>query len=166
MGDFPMPGPMTAPVKAPSDKMPLWKAALGGLFDSIAQQTGGQATFIPTMLARQQEDRQNNNAMTRWQQQYDYERAHPKPVNNDSINDVRWYIGATPEEKAAYQALHPQYQTVHNADGTITVTPLGNVAASPPMRPVGKLTPIPGGGASNGPGGFHIPSGNPLVPPR
>lgn len=52
-----------APVTNPeasyaSEKMPVWKAALGGLFDSIQQQTGGQATFIPNLLRQQDQRRQ------------------------------------------------------------------------------------------------------------
>ncbi len=45
-----------------------------------------------------------------WRQQYDYEMAHPKPVNNDTERDLAWYKTLSPEDRALYHQMHPQYR--------------------------------------------------------
>lgn len=156
--------PMARPItREDQGKMPVWKAALGGLFDSIAQQTGGQATFIPAMLQQRQQEQEQQNAIERWKTQYDYERAHPKPINNDTANDYAfWQSKLSPEEFAVWRQNKvdpPQYR--QGPDGQFyRVSP----TAPPPITADDWEKGQPLGGPASAPGSFRIPSGNPLVP--
>ena len=79
-----------------------------------------------------------------WVRRQEYERNNPKPVNNDTVNDFEWYKGLTPEERAMYHEMKPEYR--QGPDGRFyRVGASGGVnPAAPPTAPVGKLTPIGG----------------------
>lgn len=124
---------------------------LGTLGDAVAINRG----MSPIYAAQQHEARLLEQRQTLEEQQYqrrrqaeleDYEakqgieaRYRPAP-RNDTIEDVKWYLGASPEERAAYDAMHPVYRT--GLDGL----PYPMARTSIPQAPVGKLTPLPEGG--------------------
>jgi len=96
---------------------------------------------------------QRQASLEDWRYKEEYQRANPKPVNNDTVNDVNWFMNATPEEKAAYREMNPEYR--QGADGSFYRIDTGGAAPSAaPRAPVGKLTPI-GGSASQAQGGFQ-----------
>jgi hypothetical protein len=174
---------MAVQENAPMGVAAPMKKKRGGLFGSglgVADVLGilgdtfsdGPPVFAQSLLQqrqRQQEadqyQREQQDKWDFWQRQQDYEAAHPKPVNNDTINDVNWYMGASPDERAAYHAMHPQYQTVRNPDGTMTVIPMGGMGGGVPTAPVGKLTPIPGGPAPAGQPPFAGSAADPMRAP-
>lgn len=98
-----------------------------------------------------------------------YKRANPMPANNDTINDVNWYLKASPEERDAYHKLHPVI--TYMADGTPRqIDPRQLAAPSGGPKP-GTIEdgheflggdpsdpkswrPVAGGGVRNGTSGF------------
>jgi hypothetical protein len=101
---------------------------------------------------RQRQDKQND-----WRTQYDYELAHPKPVNNDTAADydyIRQHLGKDAADRFLQTKTNP-----------IVMTPYGpmpysavNGGSAPPQAPVGKLTPLNDGGpASPAPAPFPRP---------
>ncbi len=89
-----------------------------------------------------------------WRQQYDYEMSHPKPVNNDTINDFDWYKGLSTQDKQVYHQMHPQYR--QGPDGQFYPIQVAPAAPSGPL-PVFTADDLnkAGGGAGNGTSGFH-----------
>jgi hypothetical protein len=70
----------------------------GIIGDSLTQWRGGQPMFAQMQALRQKamydaamQQRERANKFADWQQQYDYEGAHPKPANNDTENDYNFY---------------------------------------------------------------------------
>lgn len=86
--------------------------ALGGILQGDPRAAEGyfEAQRAPLLDQAKREAERNE-----WQWRQQWELDHPKPVNNDTERDVAWYIHASPEEKAAYDALHPVYRI--GADG-------------------------------------------------
>lgn len=46
----------------------------------------------------------------KFQREHDYKVANPMPANNDTVNDVNWWMDATPEQRAAWREMNPVYQ--------------------------------------------------------
>jgi hypothetical protein len=93
-----------------------------------------------------------------FQQQYDYQTAHPRPKEDDAFTQTLRNAGIDPQSaqgKALYlQRANTQASPAPNfvsdgAGGGRWVTPpsMGMGAGTPPAAPVGKLTPLGGGGA-------------------
>lgn len=146
-------------------------------------------------MEQQQYQRKREDDFADWQKQFDYERANPKPVNNDTQRDFE-FIRGTLGEEAANQYLRnlgDPMVTVPLPNGQVYSGPRsgmgsalgggqaqqgGNLPTVSDQRsydliPAGSQYRDPsgqirtkGGGASNGTGSFSIPSGNPLTPPR
>lgn len=134
--DFTMPE-IPASEAAPARKSFFGKGsagrdALGAFFDAIAQQTGGQAVYMP---ARQHEkDRQQalddynrklSDEMDLWRQKEIWKQQNPDLVNNDTINDYR-FISDTLGRDAANTFLRnfaegpPIAVDVAAPDGSVT----------------------------------------------
>lgn len=109
---------------------------IGNTADALIQMRGGPAVYDDGSKRRLQEailqaqiQQQQHNA------NYDYELAHPKPANNDTINDLNWYKTLSPEDRALYHQMKPIVQTM--ADGTqrlynpvqspVNVPPVGTI---------------------------------------
>jgi hypothetical protein len=137
-------------IKIDSDKL----YALGGLLagdGGAALQEIRQNKLKPLL-----EQAQREAEYADYVRKQEYEAAHPKPANNDSINDVNWYLHASEAERQAYHTMHPQYVTADNGDGTKTIVPIGPgmMGTGAPARPATQddwdsAKPV-GGGASNG----------------
>lgn len=151
-----LPGSAPGATQPQISDMPLWKVALGGLFDSIQNQTGGQGTFIPSLLqqqafARQQAQRQQQRSedFEDWRKQYDYQISHQKELTPNEFDRRLAAAGILPgtpdyirlnKEKAENDANPPRLVTM--PDGSMRW--VGGAASTPPTAPVGKLTPIGG----------------------
>lgn len=137
----------------------------GSIGDVLMQANGFEPTFAPTMALRRQMELQQQRAQQQrqaewddWVKKQEYEAAHPRPVNNDTINDFNWFKTLSPQDRALYGQMKPQYITADNGDGTKTIIPVtpGMFGGQPsiPTAPVGKLKPL-GGTAGNSGGGFR-----------
>ena len=165
----PMGGPM-AQAPRPMDPEPAQhgKVNWGGVFtDFLAGLNGKEGPYAASLQAEQerasqarQRSQDQQGQRDWWYEQQRYKQEHPDPVNNDTVNDVNWYRGASEDDRAIYDRLHPQYQTVRNPDGTMTVIPMGGASAIP-SAPVGRLTPITGGAAAPASRPFADPMGAP-----
>ena len=131
------------------------RAIAGTIGDVLLQRNGMAPIYAPAMRDQQQQmqaaaqqaaaqrqksvDRQNS--WEDWQRRQQWQIDNPKPANNDTVNDVNWWMGASPEERAAYQEMNPEYR--QGGDGRFyRIDTGGNRAA--PTKPVGKLTPMGG----------------------
>ena len=151
----------------------------GLIGDALMQYGGLRPIYQPAQQMRQkamlqaQADQQKRAAdFTDWQQRFDYQRANPAPVNNDTVNDYNFRV-QTLGKAAADEWLKSA------SDPIVTVTLPGNrVYSGPrsglaaalgggggsnvPAAPVGKLTPImPGGAPSQGGATFPDPLAGP-----
>lgn len=147
-----------------ANAMPQWKkpstlqTIAGVIGDSLSQWSGGQALFGQTQALRQKamydaamQQRERANKFADWQQQYDYEGAHPKPANNDTENDYN-YIASKLGPEAATQYLRNVAAgtpiVVRNPDGTIqpvSRSEFANGQTTPQAAPPGvTFTPIDG----------------------
>lgn len=101
-----MPAAEAAPRQSFFGKGGAGRDALGAFFDAIAQQTGGQAVYMP---ARQHEkDRQQalddynrklSDEMDLWRQKEIWKQQNPTAPNNDSVNDWNFYKSVLPPEQ-------------------------------------------------------------------
>jgi hypothetical protein len=130
----------------------------GIIGDSLTQWRGGQPMFAQMQALRQKamydaamQQRERANKFADWQQQYDYEGAHPKPANNDTENDYN-YIASKLGPEAATQYLRNVAAgtpiVVRNPDGTIqpvSRSEFANSQTTPQAAPPGvTFTPIGG----------------------
>lgn len=133
-----------------------WQDVAGIIGDALSAANGRPGIYGQTLAEQRQRDfelkrmqAQRQAGMQDWIAQQQWERANPKPVNNDTVNDFLWYKNLSPEDRALYGQMHPQYITADNGDGTKTVVPVTpgmfgqqQTQNLPPARPVGKLTPL------------------------
>lgn len=120
----------------------------GYLGDYLAQLGGARPIFAPVMQQRQalhQQQTKRQNDWEDWVRQAQWERANPKPVNNDTVADyefIRSKLGDTAgQEYLRNKANPPQYR--QGPDGQFYRIDTGAAESSaPPTAPVGKLTPI------------------------
>lgn len=145
----------------------LGKAApwMGVIGDALLAANNRPAMYTPMIAQQRQQEREQQNAIERWKTQFDYERANPKPINNDTANDYAfWQSRLSPEEFAVWRQNKidpPQYR--QGPDGQFyRISP----TAPPPITAEDWDKGQPFGGPASASGGFHIPSGNPLDPPR
>lgn len=130
-----------------ADAMPQWKkpstlqTIAGVIGDSLSQWSGGQALFGQTQALRQKAmydaamaQREHASKFADWQQQYDYERANPKPVNNDTANDyeyIKAHLGPEAADGYLRNAASGPPVAVDNPDGTRTIYPRGAFGGAP-----------------------------------
>lgn len=105
-------------------QLPAWKIGLGALFDSIQQQTGGQATFMPTVLQQRQQAAQwaqdeARRAQDRAWQVEDRDAKLMAPEYFSAGRDRVVYDPITGESKVIYDAPE-DYQ---DYAGTLGLTP-------------------------------------------
>jgi hypothetical protein len=104
-----------------------------------------------------------------------WERANPKEQGPAELQRNHEYLLSLGQAELADQYLQNRANPIQgvpftNEDGSAGIQFIRPGTVNPvqplPTAPVGKLTPIPGGPTPPASGGFHIPSGNPLEPPR
>jgi hypothetical protein len=139
------------------------RAIVGNIGDALLRLSGGAPVYGPAMQhQRDFQDRlklaemQRQQAMQDWQTKYNYEIANPKPINNDTVADYQFIaqnLGADAAKDFLKNKANPPVYRV-GPDGQFYRVD----TAQPPSAPVGKLTPIPEGGAGgNVSGGFPDP---------
>lgn len=131
------------------DRGGIGQYALAGISDFIDRRQGDQPTAIPNMMAAQFAQEQQAAALrqkaleaaqenAQWYERKQWERDNPMPANNDTVNDVNWWMQASPEERAAFHEMNPEYR--QGPDGRFYRVEVGGGNA--PTAPVGRLTPI------------------------
>lgn len=147
-----------------------WSKLLGVLGDSLSIAGGGQATFVPGLLeqrqrqqalayAAQQQEKQRQQGLQDWVWKQQYEAAHPKPINNDTVADYQFIVQilgeAAGKEFLRNKANPPQYR--QGPDGQfyrIDTSPTG----APPTftaQDWDNAAPMQGGQSATPTGGFR-----------
>lgn len=164
MGQMPSMPQIAPQAKRPGFNDPGgWAERLGRIGDVLL----GTQNFIPQMRLRQQQDyaqqqyqQHRADTQTDWLAQQEWERAHPKPVNNDTVADYN-FISQTLGPDAAKQFLTTKTTAPpfvqHNADGTLSVYPAG-------MVPRGGGAPVSGPAPGTIEGGYRFKGGSPSDP--
>lgn len=171
-GDYraaPGTGPIQQDATVPSYVKPsTGRMIIGSVGDALTEWAGGQGTFLPGLQMRQQAaeqaamyQRKRADDFADWTQRQEYEAAHPKAQAEDNFTRTLRNAGidpSSPEAMALYRQkaltdASPAPNFVSDgAGGGRWVTPpspgMGMGAA--PQAPVGKLTPLSGGGAPRG----------------
>ena len=165
-------GPLAAPlppISAPGGmfgggKFGLKEAIAAGLAGFVARRNPMAMQGIMQALMMRQKQKQDEyqrqqdraDKFSDFKTQYDYELAHPKPVNNDTAADYEfWKQRLTPEQFQQYienKVNPPQLMEVPGV-GLVSV-PRMSAPQAAPTAPVGKLTPYNGGPSLGGSGGF------------
>lgn len=136
---------------------------LGVIGDAMQVFGGGQATYMNAVreqqerseLMRQRAMMAQQERETGWQdwvKKEEYKRANPDPVNNDTVSDVKWFMGASPEERAAYREMNPEYRQGSDGKFYRIDTQQGPVPTFT-EDDWNKGQPV-GGSVGNGTGGF------------
>jgi hypothetical protein len=131
----------------------------GYLADALAGLAGQQGPYAAMLrdenaLADQEAayQRQRADQYADWQRRQEYEAAHQAPRVNDTVADYQFLLEKLGPEQAEKflrnRADPPRY--VQGPDGQFYPVQTAQV----PTAPVGRLTPIEGGPASQAPGGF------------
>lgn len=155
MNNVPMGAPIM-PQKKPGffSKGGGWIDALGAFGDAFsengpvyAQQKAQQNRLMQqAQMAEQQRQAEREDFI--WKSQY--ERDNPKPINNDTVNDLNWYKNLSEEDRKLYHQMKPV--TGLRADGTPYAynpyelnQPRGPV--TPPPEAISELKNNPGAAA-------------------
>lgn len=165
-GTFNVDGSQATPVQSPQGGMfgrPKRKTSqrvAGYIADALAGLAGQQGPY-GMMLADENAQAEQEAAYQRqradeyadWQKRQEYEAAHATPRVNDTEADYNfWKAKLSPEDFERWQRNRVDpIRYAQGADGQFY--PL-QTAQTPPARPVGRLTPLEGGPASQAPGGF------------
>lgn len=140
----------------------------GVLGDALMTLGGGRPIYGPQMARRQEFERQSELEDQRYRRRLgdewrmflnksEYERANPKPVNNDTVADYNFIVERLgPEAGKAFlenKTLPPPF-VQKNPDGTSTIYPQGLPRAATPAAPA------PGAIED----GYRFKGGNPADP--
>jgi len=154
-GDAPPVQPQAPVYKRPSTA----QMVVGSIGDALQEWGGGHATFAPEMAARRQAALQQQGALLKqaqdwsnWKRQYDYRLNNQPPAAPhyfQSNNGDEMVIGSDGQPKTLYSDPTPRMQFIPDGmgGGTWHAIPGTGQAKQAPSQPVGKLTPIPEGGA-------------------
>ena len=137
---------------------------VGCIGDALQRLGGGEGTYMPHMMQMQQQDaeirarlqeaiakRKAEREDYTWKAEYD--RANPKPINNDTINDFNWYKSLSDEDKAIYGQMKPEYRQGPDGKFYRVETAQGPLPTFTPDD-WDKGQPV-GGSVGNGTGGFR-----------
>lgn len=141
-----------------------WKKLLGVVGDSLSIAGGGQSTYTPMLYANrqreqameyaaQQAENQRRNALADWVWRQRYEAEHPKPVNNDTINDFNWFKSLSPEDREIYQQMRPEYR--QGPDGRFYRIDIAPQAPTFTDDDWNSGAPVNGGPTPSASGGFR-----------
>lgn len=167
---LPVPSP-DSPYKRPSTGQMI----AGTIGDALQTWGGGKATFLPAIqeqrkaaLESQQYQMKRADEYTDWERKQQYEAAHPNAAKDSEFTRTLQAAGidpASPEARQLYRTrattmAYPTPTYVSNGPGLgggFVTPPLPGMTGPSPQAPVGKLTPLGGGGAaSQGPRTFPV----------
>lgn len=117
------------------------RAIAGNIGDFLLQYSGMQPIYAPAMQQRQaaqQAEMQRQQGLADWVAKQEYEAAHRPPPNNDTINDFNWYKSLSPEDRAIYDQMRPQYR--QGPDGQFYRI---NIAPDAGRPAIGTVVPDP-----------------------
>lgn len=144
------------------------RAIAGTIGDTLMQYNGMDPIYAPQQAAQQQQalqaqqaqaERQNKRDDWRWQFDYTQANKAKDPASlqyfDDNAGNRYSYNPATGEQSLIF--TDPNDRT-YLQDGQLVTVPnvvrQGQAGNALPTKPVGKLTPLGGGPASQAPGGF------------
>lgn len=136
----------------------------GSIGDALQNWSGGRGTFLPGLQAQQEAQRQaaqyqqqRADEYTDWERKQAYQAANPGPAKDDAFTSTLRNAGidpASPQARALYmqraQTLAspaPNFVSDGAGGGRWVQPPAPGMGAGGPQAPVGKLTPLGGGGA-------------------
>lgn len=118
---------------------PVLRGIAGTIGDALLQQNDMAPVFAPAMQLKQrmeaeerQYQRQREDKRADWQFEQDYERANPKPINNDTLNDlglIEGRLGRDAGDSYLRRLADPDV-TVPLPNGQIYVGPRSGMAAA------------------------------------
>lgn len=145
----------------------------GALGDAFLQNLGHRPIYAQRLDQNAQQQQQEQNRLIEQQQykqkreddfldyqrKYEFERNNPKASSPTSLQSNYEYlksINPTQAEQFLKNQTTAPPLVITNSDGTKTVYPAGQIprGGAAPTGPVGKLTPV-GGGGSNVTNGFR-----------
>jgi hypothetical protein len=152
--------PDMPPGQAPQKRDTLRRIA--GYFADFTAGLAGQQGPYASMLAQQQDqaEKQRQASLERSTEWEDWVRREQWKRDNPSAQPYRWEsndgdvyeLGPGGQPTRVFDDPAPRMQMIMGPDGRpYFMNPQGG---SPPTSPVGRLTPIEGGPASQAPGGF------------
>jgi len=172
MGDLraaPAAGLVQQDATVPTYKKPSTGQMIAGVIgDTLSQWGGGKGTFLPGLQMRQQyalegqrQQQEQAAKFAGFKQEYDYKLANPETGKDDAFTQTLRNAGIDPTSAAAKQLYMQRAQTLASpapnfvsdgAGGGRWVQPPapGFGGGGAPQAPVGKLTPLSGGGAPRG----------------
>lgn len=147
---------------------------IGTIGDTLSQIGGGRGNYLPGLQQRQQMaaeqaqyQQRRADDYTDWERKQQYEQAHPKAPTDDTFTRTLTAAGIdpmSPQGKALYAqraatlaAPAPNFVSDGAGGGRWVQPPSpGLMGQGGPAAPVGKLTPLGGGGAVGGPRTFPV----------
>ena len=132
---------------------------LGVLADALAGAAGQPGQYLAGIQAQQQraaaladKQRERSLDMSDWQAKQEWSIKNAPPKTNDTIEDFNWFKSLSPQDRATYHELRPQFQAVTNPDGTRTIYPMsgGGQQSAPSFSPEDWNGGVPVGGVSAG----------------
>jgi hypothetical protein len=157
--------PVAVDAVTPTYKKPsTGKMILGVLGDTLQQFGGGTGTFLQgqnlqrkAVLDAQARQQEAAGKFAGFKQQYDYELAHPKAPTDDTFTRTLQAAGIDPASPQARQLYMQRAQTLASpapnfvsdgaGGGRWVQPPAPGMQSVAPQAPIGKLTPLTGGGA-------------------
>lgn len=136
----------------------------GSIGDALQNWSGGRGTFLPGLQAQQEAQRQaaqyqqqRADQYSDWERKQQYEAAHPTAAKDDAFTSTLRNAGidpTSPQARALYmqraQTLAspaPNFVSDGAGGGRWVQPPAPGMGMGGPQAPVGKLTPLGGGGA-------------------
>ena len=112
--------PQAAPKQGFMSKLPGTMADIGSILDDDDngrsmqmrqdREYQEQQAQAQAQAAHQAKLEQRDYDSKDWMFKQQWERDNPKPANNDTVNDFEWFKDLSPQDRALYQQMKPQYR--------------------------------------------------------
>lgn len=167
-GASPNAAPIQRDATTPTYKKPSTaNLIIGTIGDTLSQIGGGKGGYLPGLQQRQLQAQEAQQYQLRraedytdWERKQQYEAAHPKAPNDDAFTQTLRNAGIDPASPQARQLYMQRAQTLASpapnfvsdgaGGGRWVQPPAAGMMGAAPAAPVGRLTPLGGGGAAPG----------------